>query len=100
MINEEYRNDKISASLTSHGGKVYLIEMTLWRHAFECDRFKKVGNIYRRHMDEEDFGFAVETLVDDELGLKSNTKEYVDIWIAHMFPQLKNKILFNASFIG
>lgn len=100
MIDEQYRDNRISAALTSHGGKVYLIEMTLWRYAFRCDRFKKVGNLYRVERDQEDFGFSVDILIDDELGLESHMKDNVDIWITPMFPQLKNKTLFNVASVG
>ena len=90
MINEKYNTSKITASLTSHCNKVYLMEMTLWRHEFKCNTLKKTANLYQSIFDKEEFGFTV----DDELGNST------DIWITDIFPQLKNKKLFSICQIG
>ena len=101
MTKKYYRDDSISAVMMTDGGKVFLLEMTLWRDHYKCDRFRKisiqetVGGI-----GNGSFGFTVVTVVDDLNGLDTHDKDMYDIWITDMFPELKGMIPFSVAQTG
>ena len=97
MTKKHYRDDSVSAVMMNDGGKVFLIEMTLWRDHYKCDRFKKFASQYNA---DGSFGFSIVTLLDDLNGLGTHEKEMHEIWITEMYPKLKGMILFSVAQMG
>lgn len=101
MTKKYYRDGSISAVLMTDGGRVFLLEMTLWRDSFKCDRFRKIADLYvAGGKNNGSFGFTVTTIIDDMNGLDTHEKDLHDIWITDMFPQLKGLVLYSVASAG
>lgn len=101
MVKKHYRDDSISAVMMTDGESVFLIEMTLWRDYYKCDRFRKIATLENVGGENDgSFGFTVVTVIDDLNGLDTHDKDMHEIWITEMFPELKNHILFSVAQAG
>lgn len=101
MTKKYYRDDSTSAVLMTDGGKVFLLEIILWRDYFKCDRFRKIGDLYTvGGKNNGSFGFTITTIIDDMNGLDTHERYLHDIWITDMFPELRGLVLYSVASAG